>query len=67
MCLDGGPGPGAPQHAAASMTDLCVSVTDPSGKTRSRPIQSNAGNFTISAGIIVSTAPRVALTQPAMT
>jgi hypothetical protein len=56
--LDGGPGPGAPQTAAGLDDGVYVfQVTDPSGKTllSTDPVQCR--QFTVSGGIIVSTAP----------
>jgi len=56
--LDGGPGPGAPQHAAGLDDGIYVfQVTDPSGKTLLSTDPVECRQFTISAGIIVSTAP----------
>lgn len=54
--LDGGPGPGAPQHAAALPDgDYYFQVTDPSGKTllSTDPVANR--RFTVSGGIIVAT------------
>lgn len=54
--LDGGPGPGAPQGAAGLDDGVYVfQVTDPSGKTllSTDPVQCR--QFTVAAGIIVST------------
>src|SRR5206468_9591475 len=56
--LDGGPGPGAPQGAAGLDDDTYVfQVTDPSGKTLLSTDAAGCRLFTISGGIIVSTAP----------
>ena len=56
--LDGGPGPGAPQHAAGLDDGIYVfQVTDPSGKTLLSTDPVECRQFTISGGIIVSTAP----------
>ena len=56
--LDGGPGPGAPQHAAG-LTDgqYVFQVTDPSGKTLLSTDIAECRQFTVTDGIIVSTAP----------
>jgi hypothetical protein len=56
--LDGGPGPGAPQTAAGLPDGIYVfQVTDPSGKTllSTDPVQCR--QFTVTNGIITSTAP----------
>jgi len=56
--LDGGPGPGAPQHAAGLDDGIYVfQVTDPSGKVLLSTDPVECRQFTISDGIIVSTAP----------
>lgn len=56
--LDGGPGPGAPQTAAGLDDGVYVfQVTDPSGKTLLSTDPAACRQFTVSAGIIVSTAP----------
>ena len=56
--LDGGPGPGAPQTAAGLDDGVYVfQVTDPSGKTLLSTDPVECRQFTISGGIIVSTAP----------
>jgi len=56
--LDGGPGPGAPQHAAGLDDGVYVfQVTDPSGKTLLSTDPAECRQFTISGGIITSTAP----------
>jgi len=56
--LDGGPGPGAPQGAAGLDDGVYVyQVTDPSGKTLLSTDPVACRQFTISGGIIVSTAP----------
>jgi hypothetical protein len=56
--LDGGPGPGAPQHAAGLDDGVYVfQVTDPSGKTLLSTDIAACRQFTVSGGIIVSTAP----------
>jgi hypothetical protein len=56
--LDGGPGPGAPQGAAGLDDGVYVfQVTDPSGKTLLSLDAAQCRQFTVSAGIIVSTAP----------
>jgi hypothetical protein len=56
--LDGGPGPGAPQHAAGLDDGVYVfMVTDPSGKTLLSTDRAECRQFTVAAGIIVSTAP----------
>jgi hypothetical protein len=59
--LDGGPGPGAPQGAAGLDDGVYVfQVTDPSGKTLLSTDPAGCRLFTISGGIIVSTAPSTA-------
>jgi hypothetical protein len=56
--LDGGPGPGAPQHAAGLDDGAYVfQVTDPSGKTLLSTDIAECRQFTVSNGIITSTAP----------
>jgi len=56
--LDGGPGPGAPQSAAGLDDGVYVfQVTDPSGKTLLSTDPAGCRLFTVSKGIIVSTAP----------
>ena len=56
--LDGGPGPGAPQHAAGLDDGVYVfQVTDPSGKTLLSTDPAGCRLFTVENGIIVSTAP----------
>lgn len=56
--LDGGPGPGAPQHAAGLDDGVYVfQVTDPSGKTLLSTDPVECRQFTVQDGIIVSTAP----------
>lgn len=56
--LDGGPGPGAPQGAAGLDDGVYVfQVTDPSGKTLLSTDPAGCRLFTVSGGIIVSTAP----------
>ena len=56
--LDGGPGPGAPQTAAGLDDGVYVfQVTDPSGKTLLSTDPVECRQFTISNGIITSTAP----------
>jgi hypothetical protein len=56
--LDGGPGPGAPQSAAGLDDGVYVfQVTDPSGKTLLSTDPAGCRLFTVSDGIIVSTAP----------
>jgi hypothetical protein len=56
--LDGGPGPGAPQTAAGLDDGVYVfQVTDPSGKTLLSTDPAECRQFTVSAGIITSTAP----------
>src|SRR5712671_203122 len=56
--LDGGPGPGAPQHAAGLDDGRYVfQVTDPSGKTLLSTDPVECRQFTIAGGIIASTAP----------
>src|SRR2546428_92265 len=56
--LDGGPGPGAPQTAAGLDDGVYVfQVTDPSGKTLLSTDPAGCRLFTVSGGIIVSTAP----------
>jgi hypothetical protein len=56
--LDGGPGPGAPQHAAAlDDGDYYFQVTDPSGKTLLSTDPVTCRRFTVSGGIITSVAP----------
>src|SRR5438093_4979527 len=59
--LDGGPGPGAPQGAAGLDDGVYVfQVTDPSGKTLLSTDPAGCRLFTVSGGIIVSTAPSTA-------
>src|SRR5688572_2032022 len=56
--LDGGPGPGAPQTAAGLDDGTYVfQVTDPSGKVLLSTDPAQCRQFTVSGGIIVSTAP----------
>jgi hypothetical protein len=56
--LDGGPGPGAPVGAAGLDDGVYVfQVTDPSGKTLLSTDAAGCRLFTVSGGIIVSTAP----------
>jgi hypothetical protein len=56
--LDGGPGPGAPQGAAGLDDGSYVfQVTDPSGKTLLSTDPAECRQFTVSGGIITSTAP----------
>jgi len=56
--LDGGPGPGAPQTAAGLDDGIYVfQVTDPSGKTLLSTDPVECRQFTITNGIITSTAP----------
>ena len=56
--LDGGPGPGAPQTAAGLDDGVYVfQVTDPSGKTLLSTDPAECRLFTVSGGIIASTAP----------
>ena len=56
--LDGGPGPGAPQHAAGLDDGVYVfQVTDPSGKTLLSTDPVECRQFTVQNSIIVSTAP----------
>src|SRR6266851_1298735 len=56
--LDGGPGPGAPQTAAGLDDGVYVfQVTDPSGKTLLSTDPVECRQFTITTGIITSTAP----------
>jgi hypothetical protein len=56
--LDGGPGPGAPQTAAGLDDGTYVfQVTDPSGKTLLSTDPAGCRQFTVSGGIITSTAP----------
>jgi hypothetical protein len=56
--LDGGPGPGAPQTAAGLDDGSYVfQVTDPSGKTLLSTDAAECRQFTVSDGIITSTAP----------
>jgi len=56
--LDGGPGVGAPQHAAALDDGPYVfQVTDPSGRTLLSSDLAECRQFTVSGGVIVSTAP----------
>ena len=56
--LDGGPGVGAPQGAAALDDGPYVfQVTDPSGKTLLSSDFAECRQFTVSGGVIVSTAP----------
>ena len=51
--LDGGPGPGAPQHAAGLDDGTYVfQVTDPSGKTLLSTDPANCRQFTVAAGVI---------------
>src|SRR5688572_21870688 len=56
--LDGGPGPGAPQHAAGLDDGVYVfQVTDPSGKTLLSTDPVECRQFTVTNGVITSTAP----------
>jgi hypothetical protein len=56
--LDGGPGPGAPQTAAGLDDGVYVfQVTDPSGKTLLSTDAAQCRQFTVTNGIITSTAP----------
>jgi hypothetical protein len=56
--LDGGPGPGAPQTAAGLPDGVYVfMVTDPSGKTLLSTDPAQCRQFTVTGGIITSTAP----------
>lgn len=56
--LDGGPGPGAPQTAAGLDDGVYVfQVTDPSGKTLLSTDPAQCRQFTVTNGIITSTAP----------
>ena len=56
--LDGGPGPGAPQHAAGLDDGVYVfQVTDPSGKTLLSTDPAGCRLFTVTGGVITSTAP----------
>lgn len=56
--LDGGPGPGAPQHAAGLDDGVYVfQVTDPSGKTLLSTDPVACRQFTVTAGVISSTDP----------
>ena len=51
--LDGGPGPGAPQHAAGLDDGVYVfQVTDPSGKTLLSQDIARCRRFTVAAGVI---------------
>jgi hypothetical protein len=53
--LDGGPGPGAPQHAAGLDDGRYVfQVTDPSGKTLLSTDQARCRQFDVAAGIITN-------------
>ncbi len=59
--LDGGPGPGAPQGAAALPDGVYVfQVTDPSGKDLLSTDIAGCRQFTVSAGIITNVTPAVA-------
>ena len=56
--LDGGPGDGAPQHAAGLDDGVYVlPVTDPSGKTLLSTDIAECRQFTVTNGVIASTAP----------
>ena len=56
--LDGGPGPGAPQHAAGLDDGTYVfQVTDPSGKKLLSTDAAKCRQFTVAGGIITSVAP----------
>jgi hypothetical protein len=56
--LDGGPGVGAPQHAAALDDGPYVfQVTDPAGRTLLSTDIAECRQFTVAGGVIVSTAP----------
>ena len=56
--LDGGPGPGAPQHAAGLDDGTYVfQVTDPSGRTLLSTDPAQCRQFIVSGGIITSVAP----------
>ena len=51
--LDGGPGPGAPQHAAGLDDGTYVfQVTDPSGKVLLSTDRARCRQFTVAAGVI---------------
>jgi len=51
--LDGGPGPGAPQHAAGLDDGTYVfQITDPSGKTLLSTDPARCRQFTVTAGVI---------------
>lgn len=55
--LDGGPGPGAPQHAAGlDDGEYVFQVTDPSGKVLLSTDPAGCRRFTVSGGIITSVA-----------
>jgi hypothetical protein len=55
--LDGGPGPGAPQHAAAlDDGDYYFQVTDPPGKTLLSTDDITCRRFTVTNGVITSVA-----------
>jgi hypothetical protein len=56
--LDGGPGPGAPQHAAGLDDGVYVfQVTDPSGKALLSTDAVQCRQFTVAGGIITGTVP----------
>jgi hypothetical protein len=56
--LDGGPGPGAPQHAAGLDDGVYVfQVTDPSGKVLLSTDKAKFRQFTVTNGIISGVAP----------
>jgi len=56
--LDGGPGPGAPQHAAGLDDGTYVfQVTDPSGKTLLSTDNARCRQFTVTDGVISGVAP----------
>lgn len=56
--LDGGPGPGAPQHAAGLDDGIYVfQITDPSGKVLLSTDLAGCRRFTVSGGIIVDVNP----------
>ena len=60
VCLDGGPGPGAPQGAAGLPDGSYVfQVTNPSGKTLLSTDQAGCRQFTVLNGIINSVQPAI--------
>jgi hypothetical protein len=62
--LDGGPGPGAPQHAAGLDDGTYVfQVTDPSGKNLLSTDEARCRQFTVANGIITGVVPQFDSTE----